>query len=423
VTRLRLAAKSTFGGLPAAFWWVWTGSLVNRMGSFVLPFLAFYITGPLHRSAALAGLIAALFGVGACISGVVGGILTDRVGRKPTMVVSLSANAATIVALGYAHSPAMLATGALAVGLAANAYRPAVNAMIADIVPDHDRVRAYSLNFWAVNMGFSVSMMLMGVVVEFGYRALFYADAASTVLCALLILVFVRDTTPTVVIESVAAEAASIDKRGGGMRTVLRDRPFVAFVATTLVVLVVFGQCNAAQPIAMAHDGISAADYGRISALNGVMIVLLQLPLTRWLKRFPQGHILAVSSTVIGLGFAVMLLGHSIAVYVLSVTVWTLGEIGNTPTASSIVARMAPADLRGRYQGLYMLAWSGSSVLAPLAGGILFAEFGGTPVWIGCLVLAGTAGLMQLRIGSRVERGIASAVLANEQRAADLVTA
>src|ERR1700738_3907638 len=97
VIRLRGAASSTFGGLPAAFWWIWLCTLVNRLGGFVLPFLAFYITGPLHRSAALAGLVTALFGVGAAVSGVVGGVLTDRVGRKPTLVWSLLANAATIV--------------------------------------------------------------------------------------------------------------------------------------------------------------------------------------------------------------------------------------------------------------------------------------------------------------------------------------
>lgn len=418
VTALRQSARSTFGGLPAAFWWVWLGTLVNRMGSFILPFLAFYITGPLHRSAALAGLVAALFGFGSCVSGVIGGILTDRIGRKPTMIGSLLANAAAIAGLAYAHTPVTLGFGALIVGLVANAYRPAVSAMIADVVPDEDRVRAYSLNFWAINLGYSVSMTLMGFVVAFGYKALFFGDAASTVLCAVLIAVFVRDTTPTAVIK-----AAAVDNPGAGMRTVLRDRTYVAFVATTLAVLVVYGQCNAAMPMAMAKAGISTADYGRIGAINGILIVLLQLPLTRWFKRFPQARVLAVSSTVIGLGYAAILFGDGLGVFALSTVIWTLGEIGNTPTSSSIVARMAPAGLRGRYQGLYQLAWSGSAVLGPLVGGTLFTEFGGTPVWIGCLALAGAAGLMQLRIGSRVERGIAAAVRANEQQAADLVAA
>ena len=78
---LRRLIDAQTGGLPRAFWWLWLGTLVNRMGGFVLPFFAFYITGPLHRSAALAGAVTALFGVGAAISGVVGGVLTDRIGR------------------------------------------------------------------------------------------------------------------------------------------------------------------------------------------------------------------------------------------------------------------------------------------------------------------------------------------------------
>jgi MFS family permease len=408
---MRRAARSTFGGLPAAFWWVWLGTLVNRMGAFILPFLAFYITGPLHRSAALAGLVTSLYGLGACVSGVIGGILTDRVGRKPTMLVSLFANAASIAGLGYAHSPMALGVGALVVGLVANAYRPAVSAMIADVVPDRDRVRAYSLNFWAINLGFSVSMTLMGVVVMFGYKALFLGDAASTVLCAVLIGVFVRDTTPTA-----AIKAAAVENPGAGMRTVLRDRTYVAFVLAMLVVLIVYGQCNAAMPMAMAKAGISTADYGRIGAINGILIVVLQLPLTRWFKRFPQARVLAVSSAVIGLGYAIILFGDRLGIFALSTVIWTLGEIGNTPTSSSIVARMALTELRGRYQGLYQLSWSGSAVLAPLVGGTLFTEFGGTPVWIGCVGLAGAAGLMQLRIGGRVERKITATTQANEMR-------
>ena len=62
MVRLRSAAESTFGGLPRAFWWLWIATLVNRLGGFVLPFFAFYITGPLHRSAVFAGAVTALFG-------------------------------------------------------------------------------------------------------------------------------------------------------------------------------------------------------------------------------------------------------------------------------------------------------------------------------------------------------------------------
>ncbi|MBR7824990.1 MFS transporter [Actinospica sp. MGRD01-02] len=403
--RMRGAARGAFGGLPSAFWWIWLGTLVNRLGSFVLPLLAYYLTGPMHRSAAFAGLVAALYGVGASVSGVVGGVLADRIGRKPTLVASLTANAASILALGYARSPLWLCLGALTVGLVTNAFRPATSAMIADIVPPAQRVRAYGLNYWAINLGFAVASMSIGLVVAFGYRALFYADAASTLLCVVLMAVFVHDTTPQAV--PVSASAASESKGSGpaardGLRTVLRDRVFVGFVAVFFLQLLVFQQCNAAQPMAMAKDGLSAAHVGYISAINGVLIVALQLPLVRWLERFPTVQVIASSGLVMGLGMAVPLLGGSLGVFALSVTVWTIGEIGNTPIASALVAQLAPSHLRGRYQGVYQIAWSGSAVLAPLTGGIAFAALGGTPVWIGCLALSIVAAAALLRLAPEV---------------------
>jgi MFS family permease len=392
-------------GLPMAFWWLWLGTLINKMGSFVLPLLAFYITGALHQSPALAGLVASLYGAGALVAGLVGGVLADLVGRKPTALAALTANAATILLLGYARSPWSLALAALAAGLASNAFMPASSAMVADMVRPADRVRAYALVFWAVNLGFSFSMLAVGAVVAFGYHALFIADAASTTFCAVLIAVMVRDTTPE-------AAAGVLPAHEAGMRAVLRDRVFVAFVAVLLVVMVVYAQVNVTQPMAMQRVGLSAVVYGRISAINGFLIVLFQMPMTRWLGRFAASRVLAVFGLLIGLGLAVQLFGHSIAIYVVAVTVLTVGEIGVSPIASAVVAQISPVHLRGRYQGLFQLSFSGAGIVGPLLGGAVFSAYGGTPVWLGCLALAALAGVAQLRIGSRVERRVTAAMKA-----------
>jgi MFS family permease len=405
----RRALRSAFGGLPGAFWWIWLGTLVNRLGSFVLPLFAFYLTGPMHRTAAFAGAVAALYGVGASVSSLLGGVLADRIGRKPTLIASLTANAATILALGYARSPLWLCFGALAVGLVTNAFRPATSAMIADIVPEPQRVRAYGLNYWAINIGFAIASLSIGLVVEFGYLALFYADAASTLLCVILTAAFVRDTTP----RDAGAHGPARherDERADGLHTVLRDRVFVTFVAVFFLLLLVLLQCNAAQPMAMAHDGLTAAQVGYISAINGFLIVAVQLPLVRWLERFPVAPVVAVSGLVLGLGMAVPLLGSSVGMFALSVTIWTVGEIGVTPISSALVARLAPAHLRGRYHGVQQIAWSGSSVLAPLTGGAAFGAFGGTPVWLACLALSALAALALLRLTPALTRRLAAPV-------------
>jgi MFS family permease len=410
VGRIRSAFQGAFGGLPGAFWWIWLGTLVNRLGSFVLPLLAFYLTGPMHHSAAFAGLVAALYGVGASVSGVVGGVLADRVGRKPTLVGSLAANAVAIVALGYARSPLWLCLGALTVGLVTNAFRPAMSAMIADIVPPEQRVRAYGLNYWAINIGFAVASLSIGLVVAFGYRALFYADAASTLLCVVLLAIFVRDTTP-----QPAPEVSEQRRQSEGLATVLRDRVFIIFLAVFFLQLLVYQQCNAAQPMAMAKDGLTAAQVGYVSAINGVLIVALQLPLVRWLERFPVAQVIAVSGVVVGVGMAVPILGGSVGIFALSITVWTIGEIGNTPVSSAVVAQLAPAHLRGRYHGVFQIAWSGSAVLAPLAGGTAFAAFGGSPVWIGCIALTVVSATALFRLAPALSSRVALATAARVQ--------
>lgn len=394
--RARAAAGATFGGLPGGFWWLWTGQVVNRVGTFVMPLLAYYVSDELDGSPVLAGGVVAAVGIGSLVSGPFGGVLADRLGHKPTLVGALSATAAGLVALAYARSPWVLLLEAFAVGLVSNATRPAFNALIADVVPAADRARAYSLNFWAINIGFSVAMMSVGVVSLTGYTALFWINGITTVLSAGLIATRVPVTHEDPLPEDVT--------EGEGMGVVLRDRTFVAFVVAEFLVLTILAQSESGLPIAMDLDGYSPSEFGRLIALNGILIVAFQLPLTRLYRRFPDAQVLAASSALIGVGYSVLLLGDAAWVYAFSIVVWTVGEIGNTPTSIALVTHISPAHLRGRYQGLYQVAWTGSAVVAPLVGGWVIHTWGAGPLWAGCLVVGLVTAAAQLRIGTRLTR-------------------
>jgi MFS family permease len=396
VARVRSSAAAAFGGLPGGFWCLWFAQLTNRAAGFVMPLLAFYVIDELHRSPALAGAVVAAVGVGSLASGPLGGVLGDRFGHKQTLVGALSATAVSIVALPYARSSWALLLGAFVVGVVSNATRPSFNALIAEVVPAPDQSRAYSLNFWAINIGYSVAMLSVGLVAVTGYPALFWLDGVTTLISAVLIAVLV--TTPHQVEEP--TEAA----RNEGIGAVLRDRTFLALVAVELLVLTILAQSESGLPIAMSEDGFSPSEFGRLAALNGIVIVVLQLPLTRLCRRFPEAQVLAGSSVVIGVGYAVLLLGSSAWIYALSIVVWTLGEIGHTPTSIALVSRIAPAHLRGRYQGVYQVAWTGSAVLGPLVGGWTIQTWGAAPLWVACLVAALTSAVALLYICTRLHR-------------------
>src|SRR3954470_21924737 len=97
--------RSRMGGLPGAFWTIWWGLVVNRLGSFVLPFLAIYLVRDRGFLPAQAGLVLAVYGLGMTVAGPLGGLLADRVGRRVTMLTSLVLGACAVGILVFARDP------------------------------------------------------------------------------------------------------------------------------------------------------------------------------------------------------------------------------------------------------------------------------------------------------------------------------
>ncbi|MGW1953722.1 MDR family MFS transporter [Streptomyces sp. NPDC001920] len=387
VAALRRAARETVSGLPREFWWLWTSTLVNRLGAFVATFMALYLTLDRGYSASYAGLVAALHGLGGVVSSVGGGVMTDRLGRRPTLLLAQVATAVSVAVLGFMHHPVAIAAVAFVVGAASNASRPAVQAMMADIVRPEDQVRAFSLNYWAINLGFAVSSMAAGFIAEASYLAGFLIEAGMTMVCAVVVFVKVPESRPERTAVQKAAEAEV------GLGTVLRDGRFMGVVGLSFLVALVFQQGAVGLPVAMGQAGFSPADYGVAIAVNGVLIVALQIPLTRFIERRDTGRILVVSSLLAGYGFALTAFAGSVGTVALTVCVWTLGEMLNAPTQTGLVVRLSPAQGRGRYQGMYTLSWSVAALVAPLMSGFVIDRYGTEWLWGMCAVVGTAAGI------------------------------
>ena len=222
---LRRAARETVSGLPREFWWLWTSTLVNRLGAFVSTFMALYLTLDRGYSATYAGLVASLHGLGGVVSSIGSGVLTDRIGRRPTLLIAQSSTAASVALLGFMHGPLAIAGVAFLVGMASNASRPAVQAMMADIVRPEDRVRAFSLNYWAINLGFAISSMAAGFIAEVSYRAGFLLEAGMTAACAVVVFLRLPESRPSVVTDGGRKAVDAV-----GLGTVLRDGRFMSVV-------------------------------------------------------------------------------------------------------------------------------------------------------------------------------------------------
>lgn len=404
---VRRAARQSVSGLPRAFWWLWTSTLINRMGAFVATFLALYLTVERGYSASYAGLVAALHGLGQVVSSLGAGVMTDRLGRRPTMLIAQVSTAVTVALLGFVQHPAAIAAVAFLVGMAANASRPAVQAMMADIVAPEDRVRAFALNYWAINLGFAFSSLAAGVIAQYSYLIGFLGEAALTLACAVLVFLKLPETrpAPTPGADGAAGEPAV------GLGTVLRDRRFMSVVGLSFLMALIFMQHSVALPVAMGKAGFSSTDYGMVIAVNGVLIVALQIPVTRFIEHRDPQRLLVISALLAGYGFGLTAFAGSLGVYALTICVWTLAEIVNSPTQMGLVVRLSPVQGRGRYQGVYTLSWSMASLIAPLVGGSVIDEFGAATLWAGCAGVGtvAAAGYWLLMRGLPAERPVGAA--------------
>ena len=386
-------------GLPRGFWWLWVGTLVNRAGTFIEPFFVLYLTGPRHVSVSTTGAVLTVWGVGSVISQPIGGVLTDRFGRRATLAASLTATALALMALSAARSLGLITVLVFVLGVVADMYRPASSAAVADLVPEQDRYRAFALQFWAINLGFSVAATSAGLLLHFGYGLLFVLDAATTFAFGMLALSFVPETMP----DSDDRPARLLDP----VRLFRTDRLLLWATVLVLVYAVVYAQVNIALPLAIRHVGLHPSIYGYVIAVNGVLIVIGQPLSLGLLDRWPRRLTLPAGVALVGAGVATTGLCHKPWQFALSVAAWTIGEIATAGSFQALIASLAPAHMRGRYAGALGLAWGASGLVAPIAGAGSFAI---SPVvtWIGCLVLGIAAAVGQWWLLGQVETRVAA---------------
>lgn len=368
-------------GLPPTYWLIWTGTLINRLGGFVIPFLTLYLTIQRQIPVSQAALMVSLFGAGSFIAQLTGGELTDRLGRRPVMLMSFFITPIFMVALGFAESLLLISISTFLVGFFTDLYRPAVGAAIADLVPPEARTRAYGYNYWAINLGAAIAPLLAGLIAEYNYLTLFIADAVTTSIFGFIVLFGIRETRPQ---EAGQSSGTPLSERISQLK---RAPILLWFTFLVLFFGMIYMQGNVTLPLDMQSNGLGPKQYGTAIAMNGLLIILVTIPVSNMAANWPRFETIAVATLLLGLGFGFTALASTLPIYMVSVAIWTLGEIAGTAVGPAIIADLSPPGLRGLYQGVFGSAWGLAFFLGPLAGGWIYQHFGKNTLWNACLIL------------------------------------
>jgi MFS family permease len=362
---------STFSGLPRAVWIIFAGTVVNRLGYVVTPFLVFYLGSRGVRTEQVPYVLGAL-GAGNLIGPMVGGLLADRTGRRPTMLIGLIGTAISQGLLFAAPNVVTLALAAVLLSVAGSMVSPAAGALLTDTVTADRRRTAFSLFHWAVNIGTAMAGILGGFLAAHGYWSLFAVDAVTSLAYAVIVVTLLP------------AERGGGGATGGSGRgyvVVFRDPLMRALLPLFGIALVIYSLTEVCLPLAIRDDGLSPATLGLMATLNAVLVVVLQPIATNALARVPQIPVLVGTSVLIAVGVASTGLAHDVWSYAGTVALWSIGEAATSGIAGAIIASLAPDDARGRYQGAYQWTWGIGRFIALGAGTAVYATAGPAVVW------------------------------------------
>jgi MFS family permease len=327
-------------------------------------------------------VVGAIFLAGGVCTGatnLIGGMLSDRFGRRRLLLVTSSASAFASMAM------AMLVGGAAPVWLIILVYMlsrsingtigPTISALVADFSLKSRLAESYAVVRVGSNVGFAIGPALGGFLMGYvSYGWLFSISAAASLTVACLVYFYLRQTS--------AGMPSRVNLRS--TLAVARDRQFVVFAIVSILLVLSIGHLGSTLSVfTVDRLGFSSAQYGLLLTTNGIFVVLFQYPVTRVVSRLAKSTGLVLGSLLYVAGYASLGWIGSFNLALLSIFLITAGEVTLSPISSTVVAECAPPDKRGRYMGFFTLSQTVGQSLSPLFGGVLLDAFPTDPrfVW------------------------------------------
>jgi MFS family permease len=340
--------------------------------SICIPFLVLYLNQDRGLSMTLAGTIILAGGLCSALSQALGGVLSDRFGRRPILLISASVSIVLYTGLAFSigvSAPIWVIGVVYIVSRAVlTIARPVISAMVADYTSKEKLTEAYGILRTGANVGWAAGPAIGGYLLGLlSYGWLFGIAALTCGIVSLIVFFRVRES-PHAVSEQV------------GFRRVLPtgddDPALLVFLGVSLLLFIAVGQMGSTLSIySVTMVGFSPTQYGLLLTLNGLIVVFFQYTMTLATGRVAKFRALILGSLLYGLGYLslgwITQFGWALG----AMAVVTAGEMIFTPVALSVIGELSPGDQRGRYMGLFGLSMTVGISMGPLIGGILIDAF------------------------------------------------
>lgn len=336
-----------YSGLRKEVYILCFGRFVTAMGSLIWPMLTLILKSKLQFDAEQVAMWFLAFSVLQLPFSLLGGRLTDKYNKRDLILIfdliSVSLYILTAILPLSTTSLVIYFIGSLFQGM----EWPAYDALIAELTSDHDREKAYSLQYLASNLGVVFAPTLGGLLFNNYLWLSFLISGLAVLSSTVLIFFFIPKSMEKAVITNTYEQQET-----GTVFGMLKSRKILLiYIVITCISSIVYAQFNYLLPIQMDEVFLSqgALYFGMLTSINGFVVicctpVLTQLTL-KWsdLDRIRLGTLLEIVGIC-----SYFFYRNSLPLYILSMVVFTLGEILNTLGSSPYISKRIPATHRGR---------------------------------------------------------------------------
>lgn len=369
-----------FYGLPRPLYFLFAGTVITRMGSFVFPYLTIYLSEERGYGYETVGAVLSIGSLGLLAGNFAGGVLTDRWSRKLTLVAALLLNACGFAGLAFHYfTPWLYALFLFGGYVGTGMFGPAANTMIADIAPKDTRPFAYTVNYVCVNLGMGLGPLLGGFLATISFRWIFIGDVASSLACAALIGFGVVDTIRRRRTSAHPSRDASQTDRTSHRMTWSTWRQNQTVVIFCLLYFFLIGPLMGmefAVPLLIKKEFATSLIYiGIIYSINAVCILAFSFLIEKWIRQRNEILMMVLSGVIWSLGMSVLFFGYSIASLMVCTAIWTVGEIIASILVPNFIAGRVPTEFKGRFMALNDIVRSFAGVILPIGLGFIWTYY------------------------------------------------
>jgi MFS family permease len=285
----------------------------------------------------------------------VGGALTDKLGRRKLIIFGLVFSAVSTLTLAFINKFYVLIPLVVVIGLLSDIAGPAHNAMIGDILPESKRQEGFGIMRVIGNLAWIIGPTIGRFVADRSFLALFIIDAVISCIVAFLFFLFISETKPEAHPDT---KPESILTTFKGYGKVVHDSSFIAFLVASMLMGLVYQQMyNSLSVYLRDNHGIDPKGYGFLLTASAIVVILFQFSMTRLIKDKAPFKMMAFGTIFYAIGFSMFGFVNQYWFFVLAIVVVTIGEMIVVPTSQTLAMGFAPEEMRGRYMGVFGVTW------------------------------------------------------------------